>query len=223
MERALGAAEPFRCARASPLDPMGDPIPAKKRLPAAARSPEPPIADEELVARARTGDRWAHEAIFRRHVEPVMGMATRLLGRSGEADDVAQETFVTALTRLDRLEEPRRLRSWLLGIAVHRVKRRLRARRLLCFVGLAEDDGGLFDLASSEASPETRADLALIDAQLARLPVEERIAWALRHVEGEKLEDIAAITGASLATVKRRIAAVEVRMRATIAREGGGS
>lgn len=187
---------------------------------AAARAAEP-ITDEELVVRAKNGDRWAHEAIFRRHVEAVMGTATRLLGRGGDADDVVQDTFAAALTRLDRLEDPKRLRSWLLGIAVHRVKRRLRARRFLRFFGLADDDGGLFDLASSSASPEALADLALVDAQLLRLPVEERIAWMLRHVEGERLEDIASITGASLATVKRRISAVEVRMRATIAREEG--
>lgn len=183
------------------------------RVDATPRGPD----DAELVQRAQGGDRWAFEAIFRRHVDGVLGLATRMLGRTGEADDVAQDTFATAFTRLDRLSEPERLRSWLLGIAVHRIQRRLRQRRWLSFLG-SDVDGGLYELAASTASPEVRGELVLIDGILARLPVAERIAWALRYVEGESLADIVAITGASLATVKRRIAAVEVRMAAVIAR-----
>lgn len=187
-----------------------------RRVPRAALAPEGPD-DAELVRRARGGDRWAFEAIFRRYVDGVLGLATRLLGRTGEADDVAQDTFATALTKLDRLSEPERLRSWLFGIAVHRIQRRLRHRRWLSFFG-AHEEGGLHELAAAAASPEVYGELVLIDAILARLPVEDRIAWALRHVEGEALADIALITGASLATVKRRILAVEVRMAAVIAR-----
>jgi RNA polymerase sigma-70 factor (ECF subfamily) len=193
--------------------------PQRKSLPKAPRTvvaPEGPD-DAELVRRAQGGDRWAFEAIFRRYVDGVLGLATRMLGRTGEADDVAQDTFATALTKLDRLSEPERLRSWLFGIAVHRIQRRLRQRRWLSFFG-AHEEGGLHELASQSASPEVLAELALVDAILARLPVAERIAWTLRYVEGESLADIVIITGASLATVKRRISAVEVRMGAVIAR-----
>jgi RNA polymerase sigma-70 factor (ECF subfamily) len=196
---------------------MGQPL--RKREPRPARVDSAPRGpdDAELVRRARDGDRWAFEAIFRRHVDGVLGLATRMLGRTGEADDVAQDTFAAAFTRLERLDEPERLRSWLFGIAVHRIQRRLRHRRWLAFFG-ADVDGGLYELAAATASPEVRGELVLVDGILAQLPVAERIAWALRHVEGESLGDIAAITGASLATVKRRIAAVEVRMAAVIAR-----
>ncbi|MFO0685644.1 MAG: RNA polymerase sigma factor [Sandaracinus sp.] len=189
----------------------------RRRAPTAPQPQPEALPDEALVARARSGDRWAFEVIFRRHVEAILGMATRLLGSTSEADDVAQDTFQAAFERLERLDDPTRLRSWLMGIAVHRARRRLRARRVLHFFGLGPD-AGLYELASGDASPEVRADLVAIDALLARLPVEERIAWTLRHVEGERLEEIAQITGASLATVKRRIGAVEVRMRAMLER-----
>jgi RNA polymerase sigma-70 factor (ECF subfamily) len=197
---------------------------ARRRAEAALRAPSSGPDDAELVRRARAGDRWAFEAIFRRHVDDVLGLATRLLGRTGEADDVVQDTFAAALTKLDRLDDPAQLRPWLRGIAVHRVRRRLRARRWLSLFGLGGGAGGggegdgLFELASSDASPEVRGELVLIDGILARLPAEERIAWSLRRIEGEPLEEIARITGASLATVKRRIHAVEIRMRATIDR-----
>jgi RNA polymerase sigma-70 factor, ECF subfamily len=188
--------------------------------PSSRALPSPDRSDAELVARARTGDRWAQEAIFRRYVEPVMGLATRLLGRTGEADDVVQDTFAAALVRLDRLEDPDRLKSWLFGIAVHRAKRRLRSRRMLSFFGLAHDDAALFDLASTAASPEVRTELAMIDAILVKVPVEKRVAWLLRHVEGHKLEEVAELTGISLATVKRHIEAVEAKIRAVLAKDG---
>jgi RNA polymerase sigma-70 factor (ECF subfamily) len=44
---------------------------------------------------------------------------------------------------------------------------------------------------------------------LDRLPVNERLAWSLRHIEGEQLESVAVLCGCSLATAKRRIAAAQ--------------
>ena len=176
------------------------------------------VADEELVRRALEGDRWAHEAIFRHHVEAVMGLATRLLGRTDEADDVVQDTFATALTSLHQLDEPSRLERWLLRIAVHRAQRRLRSRRWKTFLGL-DQDAALSALVTSEASPETRAELKQIDKILTKLPVDKRIAWQLRHVEGHKLEEIAALTQNSLATVKRYVDAVEAELERVIGKE----
>jgi RNA polymerase sigma-70 factor (ECF subfamily) len=176
------------------------------------------IADEELVRRALAGDRWAHEAIFRHHVEAVMGLATRLLGRADEADDVVQDTFATALTSLHQLEEPSRLLPWLLRTAVHRAQRRLRVRRWKTFLGL-EEEAVLSELVTSEASPETRAELKQIDKILRKLPVDKRVAWQLRHVEGHKLEEIAALTQTSLATVKRHVDAVEAELERAFGKE----
>lgn len=190
--------------------------PATVETLAPAREP----SDAELVGRARGGDRWATEAIFRRHVEAILGVATRLLGHTGEADDVVQDTFAAAFARLDRLDDPSRLRSWLLGVAVHRAQRRLRSRRFLSYFGLAEDAPALETLAAPEASPEVRAELAHIDRALAQVAVAERVAWQLRRVEGHKLEEIAALTGASLATVKRRIDAAEQAIAAFVGEVG---
>jgi RNA polymerase sigma-70 factor (ECF subfamily) len=60
-------------------------------------------------------------------------------------------------------------------------------------------------VASNEASPHTRAQLAQIYALLRTLPTDERIAWTLRYVEGNELDIVARLTDCSLATVKRRI------------------
>src|SRR5579862_3734773 len=82
--------------------------------------------DVELVRRARAGDAWAHEAIYRRYVQRVARVAQRLLRDPAEVDDVVQETFLIAFEKIDALAEPAALRGWLTQIAVSRVHRRFR-------------------------------------------------------------------------------------------------
>jgi RNA polymerase sigma-70 factor (ECF subfamily) len=73
----------------------------------------------------------------------------------------------------------------------------------------AELEASLHDQASNDASPEQRAELALVDRALSRMPLKLRTPWVLRHVLGERLEDVAAACNCSLATVKRRLAEAE--------------
>ena len=58
------------------------------------------VTDTELVDRARKGDTWAEEMIYRRHVGRVASVARRLLRDPVEAADVVQDTFLIAFTRL---------------------------------------------------------------------------------------------------------------------------
>ena len=175
-------------------------------------------SDEALVRRALDGDRWAEEALFRRYAAQVLAMAERLLRRKGLADDVLQDTFADAFTKLDTLRDPTAFRAWLFGIAVRRVRRRQRSLAMRRALGLDRslDDSTLAMVASNECSPERLAELGRIDRILATLPPDQRIAWMLRRVEGEKLEDIASMVGCSLATAKRRIRAADVLIRSVL-------
>ena len=67
--------------------------------------------------------------------------------------------------------------------------------------------------ASHDASPEQRAELALLDRALARLPQKPRTAWILRHVVGCSLEEVAAACDCSLTTIKRRLGEAEETVR----------
>jgi RNA polymerase sigma-70 factor, ECF subfamily len=170
--------------------------------------------DEELVRRARGGDGWASEALYRRHVAGVMRLATLLLRRRADAEDAVQDAFVTALTRLDSLRDPAAFGGWVARIAANCARDQLRKRRVLGWLGIDRraDDAGLEQLAASDASPEQRAELALLDRALAALPHGERVAWTLRVVEGWPLAEIAEALGVSLATTKRRIAAAQEKL-----------
>jgi RNA polymerase sigma-70 factor (ECF subfamily) len=150
------------------------------------------------------------EAVFRRYSGYVASVALRLLGRDAEVDDVVQEVFVVAMRGLRNLREPMAIKGWLATVAVRVARRKLRRRRFRSFLGLeAESDYANVVVAASQekALLITRAYRILDE-----LPVNEKIAWMLRHVEGEALEEVAKICGCSLATAKRRIAAAQARL-----------
>jgi len=180
---------------------------------------EPSLGDGELVLRVRNGDKWAEEALYHRHVRSVTRVVTRILARSSEAEDVVQDAFVIAFEGLRDLRDVDAFGEWLLSIAVRQVYRRFRRWKLLRAVGLdrGHDDATLAQQADRAASPETRAALSEIGTLLDTLSTDERIAWVLRRVEGEKVDRIAAACGCSRATAKRRIAKADAVIRVHVA------
>lgn len=176
------------------------------------------IADADLVARVREGDRWAEDALYRRYARPIAGLVARLLGSSQDVEDVVHDAFVSAFEQIERLREPEKFRAWLGRIAVIKVRRTLRRRRLRRSLGLLpmNDDTALERLASKTVSPDVRADLAVVDGILRRLPATVRIAWMLRYVEGHQVDEVADLCACSLATAKRRIAAGQKAMETVI-------
>ena len=65
------------------------------------------------------------------------------------------------------------------------------------------------ELVDPALSPEDRVLLTRMYRALDSLPVNQRLAWSLRHIEGERLETVALMCGCSLATAKRRIVAAQ--------------
>ncbi|HMI91793.1 MAG TPA: RNA polymerase sigma factor [Polyangiales bacterium] len=177
------------------------------------RDPTPllePIDDPELIERLARGDAWAKEALYRKYVHTVFGLALRLLGQRADAEDVVQDTFTEALRDVQQVRDRGALRSWLLGVAVHQVHRRFRRRRLLRVLGLERNDEPALDaLAGRAVSAEQRLELRLLAQVLASLPARERMAWSLRFVEGCSLDEAARYCDCSLATIKRRIASAQ--------------
>jgi RNA polymerase sigma-70 factor (ECF subfamily) len=173
------------------------------------------MLDRDLVERALAGEPLAQQLLYRRHVHAVTERVTRLLARSGEAEDVVQDAFVDAFAALPMLEDRSRFEPWLMRIAVHQVHRRFRRRRLLARLGLDRgcDDARLENIADPRLDPEQRLQLRRLDVELGRLPVALRLAWMLRYVEGCELTDAAAQCGCSVATLKRRIQRADARLR----------
>ncbi len=145
------------------------------------------------------------EAAFRRWAPYIGGVVTRILGPGTHVDDVVQDVFVDAYRAYDRLRDQDALRPWLTTIAVRRARRALKRRRLRRFIGL-DAVSEIPDTYSMQ--PERRVQLVAVYRVLDRMDAESRIAWVLRHVQGETLLEVARLCDCSRATAHRRISKV---------------
>ncbi|HXS17123.1 MAG TPA: RNA polymerase sigma factor [Polyangiaceae bacterium] len=185
-----------------------------------------PSTDGELVAATRRGEAGAFEQLYRRHAAYALALAVRVQGHSGDVEDILHDAFLRVHDQLDHLRSGDSFRAWLSSIVVRLVRTRMRRRRLLSALGLGTDELVDLDaLVNADAGPELRAQLAQIYAILNEVPVDQRICWALRYLEGRKLEEVAHIAGCSLATAKRRIADVQRRLTGGVnqGRPGAGN
>jgi len=136
----------------------------------------------------------------------VAAIGFRVLGRSEEIEDLVQDVFMDACRDQGKIRNPDAVKGWLAVCTIRRARRRLRTRLVKRMLGL-EQPADYDQIADPRASPARRALLSRVYKVLDGLPVEQRLAWTLRHMEGEDLDTVARLCGCSLATAKRRIAA----------------
>ena len=187
--------------------PPLSPAPARRSDPAppagVVRLPVPE-GDVALVAALRAGRPDASGVLFDRYARHVQRVLVRVLGPDSEVDDLLQDVFVAALGSVDRLEEAHALRGWLTSIAVFTARARIRRRVRWRFLRILPSEE-LPDVPAVTASPETSEALRAAYQVLGQLPADERIAFALRFIDGMELTEVAASCQVSLATIKRRL------------------
>jgi len=176
------------------------------------RSPSAPAREEAEGA----VDATDLDAVFRRFAPYVARIGARLLGRADEVDDLVQDVFLDAVRGLRALREPAAIRGWLATVTVRHARRRLQRRALWSMLGL---DRGLDveRLVDEATSAQARAEVITIYRALDGVPADARIAWVLFFVEGQSLEEVAALGDCSRATAHRRVqiarTAVEAALR----------
>lgn len=174
--------------------------------------------DAALVTALRAGRREGAEALFDRYAGHVQRVLQRVLGPDQDIEDMVQDVFVAAFEAVHRLQDPSALRAWLAQIAVYTARGRIRRRvrwRILTFRPLAELDELQAPHTDGEMSEALRATYRV----LGRLPTDERIAFALRFVEGMELTEVAQACDVSLATIKRRLSRARGRFSELAAHE----
>jgi RNA polymerase sigma-70 factor, ECF subfamily len=171
------------------------------------------IRAASLRAADWTSDREQLEfdEIFQAYSGYVARIGYRLLGCDADVDDLVQEVFLDAYRGLNGLREPAAIKGWLATIAVRRARSKLRLKRVSVVLGWRSEEHD--DKLAIDASPKERLVLRAIYRCLDRLPVNERLAWSLRHIMGESLEQVAALCQCSLATAKRRIKRAQERIQ----------
>jgi len=190
--------------------------------------------DAELVRRAKAGELDAFEALTNRHERRVYSLALRMLRQEQDAEDVTQQTFLSAMEHLAGFREEASFSTWLLRIASHAALKVIRKRKGLNTVSLEEAtevaEGG-----NSIPHPEFIADWrqspeelvqqnetrGLLDEALARLDEKHRLVFLLRDVEGLSVKETADTLGLGEANVKVRLLRARLQLREQLTRSLG--
>ena len=167
--------------------------------------PDPVEPDDAALVLGLIGhEEWAARALWNRYAPLVYGVLDRALGSSVESEDLTQEVFWRIFAAIGRLRDPNALRSFIYSCAIRMLRGHLRAKRVRRLFSLSES-GDVPDCASQASDGEGRELIRRFYAMLDTLSADDRTAFVLRQIEGLSLASVASATGASLATVKRRI------------------
>jgi len=170
------------------------------------------LADaDSVVARARTGDPAALEALFRAFEVPVYNLARRICRTAEDAEDVLQETFFEVFRSIGRYREEGSLWGWIRTIAASKALMRLRRNKYRETEELQDDVMG-----QRREDTHLRMDL---EAALERLSESARSVVWLHDVEGYTHEEIASMMGKTPSFSKSQLARAHVRLRRWLGEE----
>jgi RNA polymerase sigma-70 factor (ECF subfamily) len=182
-----------------------------------------------LVARARAGERDAFGDLLQRHLPAARRLALAALGRPADADEAVQDASFAAWRALADLETDDAFRAWFLRIVWRKALDRRRSLRALLrrVVGM---DEGVMDWAAEPSAPGRGVEATTIDGEMARtaarivrtLPRRLRDPFLLAASGDHRYEDIAALLGVPVGTVKWRVSEARRLARAKLERLGWG-
>lgn len=170
--------------------------------------------DAELLARLKAGEQRAYTDLVERYSGTVYNLALRMMNNPQEAEEVLQETFISAFKALDRFEGRSQLGTWLYRIAYNAALMRLRKRQLPTSSidePVTNDDGEemprqLIDWAALPADVALSNELrGVLDEAVAKLPDTLRVVFVLRDIEGLSTAEVADSLGLTETNVKVRL------------------
>jgi RNA polymerase sigma-70 factor (ECF subfamily) len=173
------------------------------------RTSAPDVAEEEtaparsvLVHAARTGDVRAFAALVDAYYARCLRFALHMLSSRPDAEEAVQDTFVRVYRALPTYEEREAFEPWLFRILANRCRTAgARARRHAEFV----DYGDVPERPAPAGHDESVAWREEIGLALATLPLDQREAFLMRHVEDMSYDDMALATGAGVSALKMRV------------------
>jgi RNA polymerase sigma-70 factor, ECF subfamily len=189
-----------------------------KRKGGGAPAPEQPSSgsipwvggDAALLVALRARQPEAISAVLERYGPEVHRLVARILGPDNELRDVVHSAFAHVIRNVAQVRDAATLQAWVRSIAINTARTHIRSRvrsRWLRFMPKEE----LPEAEAAPAADDAREVLRAMYRVLKEIPTDERVAFALRYIEGLELTEVAGECQVSLATIKRRISRAQER------------
>jgi RNA polymerase sigma-70 factor (ECF subfamily) len=189
------------------------------------------LGERLFLARLRARDERAFQELVTEYGDRVFNLVLRMVADRAEAEDIAQEVFVTVWKSIDTYRGEAKLSTWLLRIAANHAKNRIKylARRATDKGGLDDaPEAAMADLGKAPAQAHVSSPEAVLEAAergtaleqaIAGLDEDHRLVLVLRDIEELAYEEICEITGLPEGTVKSRIHRARLALKERLARE----
>lgn len=173
----------------------------------------------DLIRRGAGGDERALEQIYLRFKRPLFSLACRYAGNASAAEDILQEAFLRAFTRLGEVNNPATFSAWLYRITINVSLSHLRASRheRRAAVPLGDLEGMLAAPAASVDGGDLRRPL---EDAIRELPARLKSVFLLHDVQGFKHEEISSMLGLSTGTTKSHLFKARLKLRRRLLKSG---
>lgn len=168
----------------------------------------------EAIDLARAGEERGYGFLYEKTYKSKYYLALQYMKNEEEAEDVLQEAYIKAFSKLDTLENPEAFQGWLGMIVANTAKNMLAKKRPLLFSDLAVDDEGeAFEYQIEDDDLEVQPELSytrqetkeLVHELIDSLSEEQRLCILMFHIEGIPISEIARTMECSENTVKSRL------------------
>lgn len=168
------------------------------------------MTDQELLKRSAANDHQAFAELVRRYQDKVAGTVNGMLGKSVEADDVAQEVFIRFYQALPRFRGEAAVGTYLTRIAINLSLNALKRRKRRRFLFATADESAV---AIAETATSATEQKEIVSRALQSLDPKMRAVAVLRLVDGYSTEETAAILGIPRGTVLSRLSAARQKLK----------
>jgi RNA polymerase sigma-70 factor (ECF subfamily) len=189
------------------------------------------VGERMLIRRLQQRDERAFEEVVRLYQHKVYNLVYRMIGNQEEAEDIAQEVFVTVFKAIDSFRGEAKFSTWLYRIAANHCKNRMKylGRRSYKSTGELDEaaEREMQDAQPSSIRPHVDGPDAVLEGLelersvqkgIAELDEDHRVLVLLRDVEDLSYEEISGITGLELGTVKSRLHRARLQLKEFMAK-----
>lgn len=179
------------------------------------------MTDNELVGRTLDGDRDAFRLLVERHSRGIFRLTYRMTGNEHDAEDAVQETFLRAYKQLHQFDRSATFYTWLYRIATNYSLDVIRLRKRGSYEQVDSEE---FEATRAVISTEPQPDRVALGNQMqerlqtamASLTPQERLAFVLRHFEGQSIQEIGDTLGTSGNATKQSIFRAVQKLRRSL-------